>query len=129
MKATDKGFLTIKYPDGLSIATDLQWDGQYLCYVSGISNGNRLHQLKITGHSAKVVNTADLLDADYSNNDIWLYKGSLFGLYKNVQRRKTRAVAVWTYPNGGEPIADFYGLKDRGYDIASQLTVSVAPSH
>ncbi|HEY1656294.1 MAG TPA: hypothetical protein VGF86_14410 [Candidatus Tumulicola sp.] len=105
----------------------LQWDGVYLSMLVHLSYGE-ICQVQLNGTSGTIVGTTHL-NKSAESNTYWIQDGVVLAVYAKQKAHHNQAIAVWPYPAGGDPTAEYFGITKgaRDYDI-SDITVSSPPS-
>ena len=114
--------LRINIHPKLAFPIKMQWEGNYLTLAP--ESGGTIDQVRISGAVGRVVHSTQLDDAT-GNYVYWIYDGAVLAWYDKVRSDGSQAVGVWNYPSGGKPIAEFYGIGNKGL---RDLTISVAPT-
>ena len=103
---------------------NFQWDGKYLAINSGARHKAQINRVQVSGSSGTVVGTVALSHRITLSGWSWIQDGTFIA---PTGSSHNRAVDLWSYPAGGNPIEQIPGSVFEGRGGIEGITVSVAP--
>lgn len=110
--------VAVKLPKKVKGIGQVQWEGHYLTIAS--MNGPTVYRLMIENNTAKVVGSSQFSGVATKAQQSWIYNGLIVFPF-NV-RGTSPNVGVWSYPEGGAPIATL-----RGPATKNNQAVTISP--
>lgn len=102
----------------------VQWDGKHLTVTSNSGFGTpvAVYQLRISGSNAKVVGTTLLHShKDHHGGQSWIARNRIVGI---AYLKGSGGVALWRYPEGGQPIQQIKHIVERSQGLLSGVVIS-----
>ena len=102
----------------------VQWDGKHMTVTSnrGFGTPVSVYRLSVSGRKAKVVGTTVLHShKDHHGGQSWIAGQRIVGI---AYLKGSGGVAVWRYPEGGQPTRQIKHIVERSQGLLSGVVIS-----
>jgi hypothetical protein len=122
---SESTLIPISLPRKIRDAEQLQWDGQHIAIAQ--ARGPAVYRLKILhGNVGKIVLSSRFHGIGHDQIEQFWISGTTIVFPFDVKGSSGDDIGVWTYPNGGQPIATFRGPSPT---FNQAVTISVGSSN